>query len=31
MSEKVLYIGIGVALGWFVLPMVLGMFKGHAA
>jgi hypothetical protein len=29
-GEKLLYLGIGVVLGWLVLPMVLGMF-GHKA
>jgi hypothetical protein len=27
-GEKMLYLGIGVVLGWLVLPMVLGVFKG---
>jgi hypothetical protein len=29
-GEKILYLGIGVVLGWLVLPMVLGAFKGKA-
>lgn len=25
-GEKLLWLGIGIALGWLVIPMILGMF-----